>query len=107
MTRSTWCALAVSVCASVLLLGAARLDPPQLFYRQHNLVSDGFIAADHTDPNLVNAWGLQFNPTGPWWVADNGTGVSTLYDSAGNIVPLVVTIAAPKGDTSSSKPTGI
>src|SRR5437660_1421027 len=46
MTRSTWCALAVSVCASVLLLGAARLDPPQLFYRQHNLVSDGFVAAD-------------------------------------------------------------
>jgi len=39
------------------------------------------------DPNLVNPWGLtwgvgQNGPT-PFWVADNGAGVSTLYDNKG------------------------
>jgi uncharacterized protein (TIGR03118 family) len=28
----------------------------------------------------------------PWWVSDNGTGLSTLYNGAGAITPLVVTI---------------
>lgn len=69
-------------------------------YQQHNLVSDGALPADHTDPNLVNAWGIAFNPNGPVWVADNGTGVSTIYDGDGNKNPLEVTI--PDG-----KPTGI
>ena len=76
------------------------------FYDQHNLVSDGFISADHTDPNLVNAWGLVFNPTGPAWVANNGTGTSTLYDGDGNAVPLVVKIPGPAGSATGS-PTGI
>jgi len=69
-------------------------------YTQHNLVSDGAVHADHTDPNLVNAWGLVFNPRSDIWVADAGSGVSTLYDSAGKPVSLVVKI--PGGN-----PTGI
>ena len=44
---------------------------------QHNLVSD-LSGADHQDPLLVNAWGIAHGPTTPWWVSDNGTGVSTL-----------------------------
>jgi uncharacterized protein (TIGR03118 family) len=75
-------------------------------YLQHNLVSDGFIAADHTDTNLVNAWGVAFNPFGPVWVADNGTGLSTLYDGLGNIIPLVVQIPTPSAATGGT-PTGI
>jgi hypothetical protein len=31
---------------------------PSQFYLQHNIVSDGFVRADHTDSNVVNAWGL-------------------------------------------------
>ena len=69
-------------------------------YTQHNLVSNGSVRADHTDPNLVNAWGLVFNPRSDIWVADAGSGVSTLYNSAGKPVPLVVKI--PGGS-----PTGI
>jgi hypothetical protein len=61
-------------------------------YEQTNLVSDVPGRAQVTDSNLVNSWGLVRGPGTPWWVADNGTGVSTLYDGAGNIVPLVVTI---------------
>jgi uncharacterized protein (TIGR03118 family) len=47
------------------------------FYEQHNLVSSD------TDPDLVNAWGLTSGPTSPWWVSDNATDLSTLYNSAG------------------------
>ena len=74
-------------------------------YLQHNLVSDGSVSADHTDPNLVNAWGLAFNPTAVVWVANNGTGTSTLYDGNGNASPLVVQI--PNGAGKPSSPTGM
>ncbi|HEX4742577.1 MAG TPA: TIGR03118 family protein [Caulobacteraceae bacterium] len=57
-----------------------------------NLVSDGAVPAAVTDPNLVNPWGIASSPTSPFWIADNGTGVSTLYNSVGTPVPLVVTI---------------
>src|SRR5581483_4282704 len=48
-----------------------------------------------------------FGPTSPVWVADNGTGVSTLYTGAGSIVPLVVTVPGPAGAEGPSAPTGI
>src|SRR5882672_11496559 len=47
--------------------------------RQRNLVSDGGVAASQQDPNLVNAWGLAFNPNGPAWVSAAGTGLSIVY----------------------------
>ena len=77
-------------------------------YQQTNLVSDISGLAKVTDPNLVNAWGLARSSTSPWWVADNGTGVSTLYAGTGAIVPLVVTIppSNPKNGTSGT-PTGV
>jgi uncharacterized protein (TIGR03118 family) len=59
------------------------------------------------DPNLVNPWGLAFNPAGPIWIADNGTGVSTVYNAQGAIQPLVVTIPPPTGGTPPSAPTGL
>ncbi len=95
----------VGVGALLGLTNADGGDAP--FYRQHNLVSDGFIDADHTDVNLVNAWGIAAPPTGPWWVSDNGTGVSTLFDGAGVAQPLVVTIPTPPGDTDPAKVTGV
>ena len=69
------------------------------FYQQHNLVSDGAVPADLVDPALVNAWGLVASATSPWWVADNGTDLSTLYNgNTGAKVPLTVSVAgAPTG----------
>ena len=61
-------------------------------YTQHNLVSDVPGAADHTDSDLVNPWGIAFNPNAVVWIANNGTGTSTLYDGDGNKPSLVVTI---------------
>jgi uncharacterized protein (TIGR03118 family) len=74
-------------------------------FHQRNLVGDTPGAAELTDPNLVNAWGLAFGPATPAWVADNGTDVATLYSGAtamthaASIVPLVVNIpgGAPTG----------
>jgi len=79
-------------------------------YAAHNLVSDGSVAADNPsgpDTNLVNPWGIAFNPYGPVWVADNGANVSTLYDGAGHIVPLVVAIPGPPNSEEPGAPTGI
>lgn len=61
------------------------------------LVSDQPGMAPHTDPNLVNAWGLTAGPTTPWWVADNGTNSSTLY--AGDGTPRSLVVDVPGGPT--------
>jgi len=47
----------------------------------NNLVTDdqSAHAAQITDPELVNAWGVSFGPTSPFWVSANGSGKSTLY----------------------------
>jgi len=53
-----------------------------------------------TDANLNNPWGLSISPAGAWWVSDNGTGLSTLYDGTGKPQSLVVTIpSANHSDT--------
>ena len=83
---------------------------PATAYAQTNLVSDGFVPAANTDPNLINPWGVSYGPTGPFWVSDNGTGVTTIYDGTGQAVTVAghtaITIAAPPGQDSPSAPTG-
>ena len=80
------------------------------FYVQTNLVSDLPNIAKFQDPSLVNSWGLAHGPNTPWFVADNGTGVSTKYDGQGRPLPfrnpLVITIPTPPGVTTAA-PTGI
>jgi uncharacterized protein (TIGR03118 family) len=73
-------------------------------FTQTNLVSDVPGLAATTDPNLKNPWGVSFSATSPFWVANQASGNSTLYDGAGNINPLVVTI--PGSSTPPSGPTG-
>jgi uncharacterized protein (TIGR03118 family) len=85
-----------------------------------NLQSDIAGVADRTDSNLVNSWGLVINPTAKiFWVADNGSGVSTLYRPDGtpvllgnvqNFVTLPATMVdtpTPPATTATSTPTGI
>jgi len=61
-----------------------------------NLVSDIPELADNTDANLVGAWGISESAASPFWVADSGKGVSTLYNSSGTAIPLVVAIPPAK-----------
>lgn len=101
--------LMMSVISFTLTVGMTLCLSMNVFaqhFQQTNLVSDVPGLAATTDPNLVNPWGLTRSATSPWWVADNGTGVSTLYNGSGGIVPLVVTIPVPPGGTPPSGPTG-
>jgi uncharacterized protein (TIGR03118 family) len=68
------------------------------------LVAD-VAPAPHVDPNLVNAWGIAFNPTGFVWVNNQGSSTSTLYDGAG--VPQTLVVAIPAGTAGAARPTGI
>jgi uncharacterized protein (TIGR03118 family) len=64
-------------------------------YLQTNLVSDIPHLARHTDPNLMNPWGITISPDGNIRVSDNGTGLSTVYTSHGTARGPVVTIPPP------------
>jgi uncharacterized protein (TIGR03118 family) len=77
----------------VMFMGAAAFGQ---LYTQVNLVSNVSGVAPVTDPSLVNPWGLSRSSSSPWWISDNGTGLSTLYNGAGVKQSLVVTI--PKAD---------
>lgn len=99
-------AACLSGAASVLMCASTAVAE-QTFYQQRNLVSDGFIPADHVDPSLVNPWGIAFNPTGVWWINDNHSDQSTLYTGTGAINPLVVSIPGAGGAPGEGSPTGI
>jgi len=76
-------------------------------YNQTNLVSNTAGVARGTDPQLINAWGLSRMSGSPWWVSDQATGVSTLYNGAGAKQALVVTIPpADPNKTPTGSPTG-
>ena len=91
--------------AAGLALTAPALADPAL-YPITPLVSDVGGAAATLDPDLVNPWGVAFNPNGFVWVADNHAGKSTLYDGNGAKQALVVTIPSADG-VSLGSPTGI
>src|SRR5438128_1595098 len=79
------------------------------FLLQTNLVSNSAIeaAAKHTDAKLVNPWGLAYAPTGPFWVANNGSGTATLYNGGGTKQQPTVDIPGADGMPDSGNPTGM
>jgi uncharacterized protein (TIGR03118 family) len=60
----------------------------------------------HADTQLVNPWGLVYGPSAPFWLSDEGSGLSTLYTGTGVKQSLVVTIPTASG-TGVGSPTGI
>jgi uncharacterized protein (TIGR03118 family) len=90
---------------AALLLSAV---PASANFIQINLVSNIPGHARVTDVSLVNPWGMASSATSPWWVADNGTGLSTLYNgNTGVKSALVVTIPPELNGTPPSAPTGL
>src|SRR6202163_4348639 len=86
----------------VLITGAACFAQ---HYTQTNLVSNESGVAPVTDPQLINPWGISRGSGSPWWVSDERTGLSTLYNGAGVKQSLIVTI--PPADPNNKKtPTG-
>ena len=91
---------------------------PALTYAQHyqqtNLVSD--LATENAvtvDPNLKNPWGITRSSGSPWWVSNNNSGTSTLYDGTGAPVDVnppnnFVTVPPPGFEPNAqSAPTGV
>lgn len=96
--------LAFSFSLGLVLAGSSSTALAQ--YKLAKLVSNQSGVAKNTDPLLVNGWGLTYGPGGAFWVSDEGTGWSTLYDGMGDPQALQVVVPAFNG-TSGGSPTGI
>src|SRR5499426_116258 len=95
-----------SVVATVALAVAAISLPASAGFIQTNLVSNIPGLAIVNDPNLKNPWGVSHSGASPFWVSDQGTGLSTLYtvNAAGvskNALEVTIptTPAGPQGPT--------
>lgn len=99
----------IALAAAACLTTVVHADGDDFAYQQTNLVSDGAVQAVTIDAHLKNPWGIVAFPGSPFWISDNGTGLSTLYDGKGDIVPLTVTIPPPGGSPSgtTASPTGV
>lgn len=96
--------LTLAVCCLIVLLvtGAAMAQTFSAAY----LVSNLSGKAPHTDPLLQNPWGLAYAPGGAFWISDEASGWSTLYDGSGNPQTLQVIVPSSSG-TGHGTPTGI
>jgi uncharacterized protein (TIGR03118 family) len=75
-------------------------------YTATNLVSDGSVPAQQTDPSMINPWGVAIGQKTPFWINAAGGGVSEVYD--GSVTKqFVVGIPAAAGSTAKGTPTGI
>jgi len=104
--------LVVIVALGVLLSQRSPAAAPGGSYLQTNIVSDVKGTAPVTDSKLINPWGIVAGPGTPFWIADNGTGVSTLYTGTGAPfpgAPGAVTIPTPSGRApdAAGAPTGV
>jgi len=103
---SRYVASAAAIAAAMIVAAPARADDDGRRgeanrYVQTNLTSDLPGVAPNTDPVLQNAWGVTFTPAAsPFWISDNATGCSTLYDGTGvpqPATPLRVKLPLPGG----------
>jgi uncharacterized protein (TIGR03118 family) len=76
----------------IALSAASALVAAQIGFVQTNLASDVPGAAQFTDPDLVNSWGMGASGTSPVWIGTNGSGLAVLYSGTGVKQGLVVTI---------------
>jgi uncharacterized protein (TIGR03118 family) len=90
--------------------GTTVLNAQQSGYAQTNLVSNTTGVANTADPQLLNPWGISILQGQDFWIANNNSGTSTLYDAQGNKSALVVTIPGatqnPNGNCNPGCPTG-
>jgi uncharacterized protein (TIGR03118 family) len=101
-----WTMKTASMAVMLLALTPAAL-PAATGYLVHNLVADVAGAADFTDPNLVNAWGIAISSSSPFWLCDGGSGLSTVYTSSATAFSVSATKAILPGTGESTVCTGI
>jgi uncharacterized protein (TIGR03118 family) len=86
--------IAAALLGCSLMLGAI---PASAQYKQRNLVSDKAGMARHTDPKLLDAWGMAELPNGGFIVADALSGFVTFYTRDGKTLRSPVTVPAAPG----------
>ena len=103
--------LLVAALTASLPCGATNPDNGNAYVQQNLISNTSTIPAANHDPTLLNPWGVAFFPGGPFWINDNGSGISALYNGdgtgfMGTNPALAFTIPTPSG-TGTSAPTGI
>jgi len=97
---------ALTLACCVFLVALTGMASAQTSYSVRNLASNLSGKTQHTDPLLANPWGLAYAPGAPFWISDEASGWSTLYDGTGNPQSLKV-IVPPSSGTGPGTPTGI
>lgn len=93
MRRGIKLAVGLLLLTSPAVAAGSANKPASVSFKITKLVSNQTAKAKNLDANLVDAWGLSQEPSGPVWVSDNGTGLSTVYDEGtGQNTGIVVTI---------------
>jgi len=101
LQRHVYTLLALLGLMLVLTSGSAMAQ-----YQVRYLDADVSGRATHFEPLLGDAWGLAYAPGGPFWISDESTGWSTLYNGAGIQQSLEVVVPTADG-TGFGTPTGI
>jgi uncharacterized protein (TIGR03118 family) len=97
--RALALAASLGLLLGVALSAAAQNPNAQNLYSVHKLVSDVPGAAAITDSDLVNGWGISHGLTSPWWVSNEGTDTSTLYNGNTPVAKVPLTVAVEGGPT--------
>lgn len=101
--------LSLGACGGGGSSSSAPTPPPTSpSYQLTVLVSDQATAGATTDANLVNPWGLAYGPTTDFWVANQASATTTVYDGLGQMptTPLAVAVPAVAGRVMGG-PTGV
>lgn len=94
--------LALSLGLALIFVSSAAMAQ----YRLTNLASNQVKHVKNVDPLLVNGWGLVHAHGSPWWVSDNNSGWSTLYDGQGTPNP-GLKVLIPTAGNGPDSPTGL
>jgi uncharacterized protein (TIGR03118 family) len=90
---------------AILTFAPAAFSAGANSYTQHNLVADVAGVADHTDPNLLDPWGLCYSATSPFWVSNHRNGTAGVYQGNGTVSATAPTVPAATG-SGPGTPTG-
>jgi uncharacterized protein (TIGR03118 family) len=96
---------AASLCAAVLLPALPIVAPAQTSsFVQTNIVSDGAVPAQVTDPNMLNPWGIALGKA--FWIDGEKSGFA-LVDSATGVQQFKVTVPPVASTATKGSPTGV
>jgi uncharacterized protein (TIGR03118 family) len=90
--------------SAVTILLPAAASAQSTSYTQTNIISDGSVQAQHSDPTLINPWGISIGPQ--FWINTAGTGMSLVEGSAGNEFFSVTIPAANPATSGHGSPAG-